>query len=296
MGSRSTIGRRLARGLALPLIMAVCMGLDLPENGPVPVDNPRQLPSADTPPPVPEEKPAPPEPSSPPADAPDPEAKDAPAPSPSKPAPDTAKPVPDTAKKPAPLPGITAPKEDETALAHCEAQLRKLGAVFDRVEPLTGENGCGIEAPYRIDQIVRGVTLSPATQLRCQTALALARWTGSVVIPAAKALPDTVTLTGINHGSTYVCRRRNNLATGKMSEHAIGNAIDIIDFEFKGRKPIGIVPRAGDGNIEEAFQRAVRGGACLHFTTVLGPGTDASHDDHLHLDIAERRGGYRLCE
>jgi hypothetical protein len=29
---------------------------------------------------------------------------------------------------------------------------------------------------------------------------------------------------------------------------------------------------------------------------VLGPGSDAFHDDHLHLDLAERRGGYRLCQ
>ena len=278
------------------------MGLELPEKGPVPVDNPRELPSGETAPPVPETTPVPetppvPKTKPPQVDAPEPternkldsEATDAPVPSPDKP-------VPETAKKPAPLPGITAPKEEESALAQCEAELRKLGAVFDRIDPVTGDNGCGVEAPYRIDQIARGVTLSPATQLRCETALALARWTGSVVIPATEALRDGVTLTAINHGSTYVCRRRNNLSTGKMSEHAIGNAIDIVDFEFEGHKPIGIVPRAGDGNIEEAFQRAVRGGACLHFTTVLGPGSNASHDDHLHFDIAERRGGYRLCE
>jgi hypothetical protein len=46
----------------------------------------------------------------------------------------------------------------------------------------------------------------------------------------------------------------------------------------------------------EAFQDAVRGAACMDFSTVLGPGSNASHADHLHLDIIARTSGYRLCE
>ncbi|MDP3524728.1 MAG: extensin family protein [Hoeflea sp.] len=284
----------MGRVLALPLVVLLGMGLDLPENGPVPAENPRQPQSVAKDPPLPVPKPSP--------EAPEPQSPDgAPvtpslaAPGPSNDAPAPQEKAPEKTEKPA-LPDIKAPKDDEAALAQCEAELRKLGAAFDRLDPVRGDNGCGIEAPYRIDEIVRGVALSPGTELRCETALALARWTASVVIPATGALPDEVTLTGINHGSTYVCRRRNNLDTGKMSEHGIGNAIDIADFKFEGRQPIGISPRQGDGDMEEAFQRAVRGGACLHFTTVLGPGSDASHAGHLHLDIAERRGGYRLCQ
>jgi hypothetical protein len=280
----------MRRLLAFPVLMVVCMGLELPKDGPVPVENPRPQSSVEDSVPVPATKPA--------AETTEPALQNG---TPEKQALETEEPAAsnpemETADKPASLPGITAPKPDEIALAHCEAELRKLGAIFERGDPVRGENGCGIEAPYKIDQIVRGVTLSPATQLRCDTALALARWSDAVVVPAAAALSDGTTLTGINHGSTYICRRRNNQADGKMSEHAIGNAIDVVSFEFKGRDPIPVSPRAGDGTVEEAFQRAVRGGACLHFTTVLGPGTNASHEDHLHLDIITRKGGYRLCE
>ncbi|MEG4644742.1 extensin family protein [Paracoccus sp. APAP_BH8] len=28
----------------------------------------------------------------------------------------------------------------------------------------------------------------------------------------------------------------------------------------------------------------------------LGPGANAAHVDHLHLDIKARRGGFRLCQ
>lgn len=265
--------------IGIPALMVVCMGLELPEDGPVPAANPRQQQSLDKVAPVPAPSPA--------AEVLKPDATDNSG---------AAKPQTDTSEKPAALPKIAAPEADETALAHCEAQLRKLGAVFKRQEPVRDDNGCGMDAPYSIDQIIRGVTLSPPSQLRCETALALANWTSKVVVPATSALPGQVKLAAINHGSTYVCRRRNNSATGKMSQHAIGNAIDIADFEFAKRKPIGISPRNGDGTIEEAFQRAVRGGACLHFTTVLGPGTNAAHAGHLHLDIIKRKRGYRLCE
>lgn len=248
----------------LPLLAFVLAGLDLPDAGPIPADKPPRaaIPSGATP--MPEA-----------ITAPGSGADD---------------------KEPSASHGIESPTDTEEDLARCETALRRHGATFKRAAPIAGDNGCGIGAPYAITEISKGVKLAPASQLRCSTALALARWVEAVVLPSASALPGEVRLSKITHGSTYVCRRRNNGAAGKMSEHAIGNAIDITGFEFEGRSPLAISPRAGRGTIEEAFQRTVRAGACLHFTTVLGPGSDSSHDDHLHLDIAERRGGYRLCQ
>ena len=36
--------------------------------------------------------------------------------------------------------------------------------------------------------------------------------------------------------------------------------------------------------------------ACARFSTVLGPGSDGHHEEHIHVDLAERRGGYKMCE
>ncbi|MFD0463084.1 extensin family protein [Microvirga aerilata] len=47
---------------------------------------------------------------------------------------------------------------------------------------------------------------------------------------------------------------------------------------------------------ESAFQAAVQKAACPIFTTVLGPGSDAAHGDHLHLDLRQRKGDYRICQ
>ena len=35
---------------------------------------------------------------------------------------------------------------------------------------------------------------------------------------------------------------------------------------------------------------------CARFTTVLGPGSDWYHEDHIHLDLMERRNNYRICQ
>ena len=83
---------------------------------------------------------------------------------------------------------------------------------------------------------------------------------------------------------------------GKLSEHAFGNAIDIMAFGFKDGSQIKVAPREREGSREESFQDAVRATACLHFTTVLGPGSDDAHSNHLHLDVIARSGGFRLCQ
>jgi len=189
--------------------------------------------------------------------------------------------------------------EDAAALRACRAELRGLGAEFtilDTIEPEGAEQaGCGVDTPFAVTRILPGIALEPETQMRCATALALAKWVRAEVLPAARAL-ELGQLTTLNHGSTYVCRPRNNVEEADISEHALGNAIDIMSFTFESGEAITVSPKEGDGDASEAFQKAVGSGACLHFTTVLGPGSDAYHDDHLHLDIAERSSDYRLCQ
>lgn len=209
-----------------------------------------------------------------------------------EPAPRTdAAPVPEEKTgKPAPDPVPPAP--GETALAACEAGLAELGVTFERRDPVDGAGNCGLPATYSVTRIAPGVRLEPETQMTCATA----RWVAEVVAPAARVFGEEVRLTSLRHASTYVCRNRNGQPDAKISEHALGRAIDIATFEFEGHAPLAVMPQQRRGSAEMAFQRAVRAGACLHFTTVLGPGADDFHDDHIHLDTAQRRGGYRLCQ
>ena len=186
---------------------------------------------------------------------------------------------------------LTETPED---LAACLAALDELGVVYTQSEPFSDPDNpdCGIANPITVTEIAPGLALEPPPVLRCDTALAAARWAQDVAIPLSAKL-GRGSLMVIDQGTATLCRPR---ADGEMSEHAWGNAIDVMGFRFAEGEPIPVEPRAGDGTLDEAFQRAVRAGACLDFTTVLGPGSDADHADHLHLDIRDRDGAFRICE
>jgi len=197
-------------------------------------------------------------------------------------------------KKPEPV--LTVEPETTADHAACLADLKAIGATFKEVERIDDGKGCGIDKPIVLDTVLPGIKLAPEGTMRCETALELARWTKDAVLPAAKAaLSEEGPLTTINQASSYVCRLRNNATSGKISEHARGNAVDIASFTFKGGKTIAIEPRDEDSTLSGAFQRAVTAAGCLYFKTVLDPGSDEAHEDHLHFDVLERKNGYRYC-
>lgn len=201
----------------------------------------------------------------------------------------------DEAAKPEKPPEPVKP-EDPAALEACLGALKEIGAEFKKLEPIRDEEqGCGVEAPIELSVVLPDIKLEPSGTMRCETALALSRWTKEMVLPAAAlALPEKK-VTAIANASTYICRNRNSAETGKISEHAKGNAVDISTIAFDKGEPLVMKPRGEDGTPEGAFQRTITAAACLFFRTVLSPGSDATHQDHLHLDVLERKGGYLYC-
>ena len=212
---------------------------------------------------------------------------------------------PDTeeaAEEPATPPEPLAPpiwqtlQETDDAFVACLGALNELGAVYTLADPQAEEDrDCGIANPVRLSEPVPGVAIDSPALMRCETAVALGTWMRDFVTPAAATLKRGPVVT-LAKGSGYQCRRRNNLPEGKLSEHAYGNAIDIMAFGFKDGSQIKVAPREREGSREESFQDAVRATACLYFSTVLGPGSDEAHSDHLHLDVIARDGGFRLCQ
>ncbi len=203
----------------------------------------------------------------------------------------------DEEKQPATPPPPPAPpvaSEDAEALKTCLADLAALGTKFKAAARIDEGEGCGIDRPLEVAEVLPGVDTGGA-QMRCETARSLARWVKDTVTPALRIAMPGRSIAGLSTGSTYACRLRNGASEGKISEHARGNAIDIAAFRLDDGSEITMKPRAEDGTLEGAFQRTATAGACLHFTTVLSPGSDAAHQDHLHLDVLERDSGYRYC-
>lgn len=188
------------------------------------------------------------------------------------------------------------PIEDPKALAACLADLKAIGARFETDKAIDDADGCGIASPITLTKLLPDVALEPEATLRCETALQLARMTRDMLKPAAEAaFPNKPKLTAIRHASGYVCRNRNSAEDGKVSEHAYGNAIDIAALRFGDEEEPVMIAKQDDGTAEAAFQRAFNAIACLYFTTVLSPGSDATHQDHMHLDVIKRKSGFRYC-
>jgi hypothetical protein len=185
--------------------------------------------------------------------------------------------------------------EDPKAYAACIAELKSMGVAFAEIERIDDGNGCGIDRPIEVRSLGNKIALDPPGTVRCQTAINLARWTREVVVPMLEKAQPMETLATVNQSSAYVCRKRNGASTGKISEHAHGNAVDIAGFIFKSGKTFTIAPRQEDPTLNGAFQRAIASAACLYFSTVLDPGSDKAHEAHLHLDTLKRKGGYRYC-
>jgi hypothetical protein len=185
-------------------------------------------------------------------------------------------------------------EENPQELQACLADLKAIGAKFEATDPIDEGKGCGIKQPIDVAEVLPGVDLGGAT-MRCKTALTLAHWLKDTAQPALTIAMPGRKIVRLVPGSTYQCRLRNNASTGKISEHARGNAFDVAAFKLDNGETITMKPRDEDSTLEGAFQRTATAGACLHFTTVLSPGSDAAHEDHLHLDVLERKNGYRYC-
>ncbi|MDE0922737.1 extensin family protein [Aurantimonas coralicida] len=174
----------------------------------------------------------------------------------------------------------------------CEDELTRRGVTFTVGDSIS-EGDCGVLRPVDLDRLSSGVTIAQPTQLLCRSALALDIWVASSVVPAAKTQFPGDAVTAFRHASTYVCRSRSS--GSRISEHARGSAVDVADFGFASGRRLGVEKQA-EGSPEQAFQRQIRVGACGPFKTVLGPGTDADHATHFHLDIAARRNGATYCK
>lgn len=279
----------LFRIISLVSAAALLMATSLPQTGPIPEQKPDQEQvQPDGKAPIPAEKPAT---------------------SPNGPVIPAEKPTAQPEEKPAsqpeeqtggqqmqgpPRPPLTIASEPDDEHQACLKALTAIGSTFKEIARIDDGNGCGIDKPIALSSPLPGIEFKPQGQMRCEAALALARWMKESVIPSAAAL-DNGKIVTINQASTYVCRLRNNASTGKISEHARGNAIDVASFTFENGKTIAIEPRREDPTLAGAFQRAASASACLYFTTVLDPESDAAHETHFHLDVIERNGGFRYC-
>jgi hypothetical protein len=206
--------------------------------------------------------------------------------------------VPLPRPRPEPPAAAVAPDEpgppEEAAPTACRLRLTAALATAPSLPPITGPGECGAPDVVRLEAVVlpdqSRVVIAPPAILRCTMAEAIVSWVREEAAPRALDLGSS--LRTLSNLASFDCRGRNNILGAKLSEHGKGNALDIRALKLADGRMVELT----DPLVPKDFREGLRQSVCARFMTVLGPGSDGYHEDHVHVDLAERRGGYRICE
>ena len=165
---------------------------------------------------------------------------------------------------------------------------------------IDGPGICGMTRPLKVSALANGsVGVDKTLTIDCPMIPALEAWLGAVVQPQAEARFGQKVAT-VNVFGAYSCRSIDNIEGAQLSEHAFGNAVDVSGFTLADGRTLEFVRDWKKADSQEAaFLHAAHAGACQYFTTVLGPGADMFHYNHIHLDLANHgatdTGPRRIC-
>lgn len=173
----------------------------------------------------------------------------------------------------------------------CDRRLTDL-AIFAFKPNIEGPGQCGGQDLVLLTgvRLANGkqVAVQPPALLQCDMAESLAAWVRDEAAPRLASKGGGLAV--IQQDDAYECRLRNHAASGKVSEHAHGLAFDLHALVLADKTVVAPT----DVYQPKDLRADLRESACHRFTTVLGPGEPA-HDSHIHLDILQRRAGYRIC-
>lgn len=139
------------------------------------------------------------------------------------------------------------------------------------------------------------VAMTPAATLACPIVSVLDRWLADSVQPAAQRWFGA-RVVEIRQISAYSCRGMNGNSRAHISEHAFGNALDIAGFTLADGRRVSVKEGWRGMPEEQGFLRDVQAAACQQFSTVLAPGSNAYHYDHIHVDLMRRTSQRVICQ
>jgi hypothetical protein len=185
----------------------------------------------------------------------------------------------------------------------CLAQLSGSGVVVESPAglPRPSDPACSIDDPVRLISVVdpalpeRRIQFPDKPLLACAMAGRMARFTADIAGPLALGVFGKE-LAAVATGPGFECRPRNRQAGAKPSSHGRGLAVDIAQMTLHGGGKVVVATPSGP--LDARFLAGFRAAACGSFNTVLGPGSDAAHADHIHLDMEPRGrdGRSKFCQ
>jgi hypothetical protein len=198
------------------------------------------------------------------------------------------------AAPPAAQPAEASEPEEPPPPSACRLRLTAELAVVQSAPPVVARGECGIEDGVRLEAVFlrdkTRVALTPPAIVRCTFAEAIVQWVREDLAPGVRSLGAP--LRSLDNYAAYDCRGRNRIVGAKLSEHGKANAIDVRSVKLANGTIVGLT----DPQVGKDLRLGLRKSTCARFTTVLGPGSDGYHEDHVHVDLAERTGGHRMCQ
>jgi hypothetical protein len=176
----------------------------------------------------------------------------------------------------------------------CRLALTEEIAIAPSIPDIQGPGGCGGTDLVKLEAIVlpskHRVAVTPAATLRCSTATAIADWVRTDLAPLTEKLGSELRV--LDNFDSYECRGFNRVPGAHLSEHGHANALDVRALKLADGRTISLTDRTVSRELRETILQSV----CARFMTVLGPGSDWYHEDHIHLDLMERRNNYKICQ
>jgi hypothetical protein len=176
----------------------------------------------------------------------------------------------------------------------CREALTEEIAIAPSIPDIHDAGGCGGTDLVRLEAIVlpdkQRVAVTPPATLRCSMASEIADWVRTDIAPIMSKLGSEVR--GLDNYDSYECRGFNGVRGAHLSEHGHANALDVHAFKLADGRSIALTDRTVPREVRESVLHSV----CARFTTVLGPDSDWYHEDHIHLDLMERRNNYKICQ
>ena len=186
-------------------------------------------------------------------------------------------------------PGPPAPPaSDSAAFRQCIGRLDRNVARYALLPDRTFGGGCSALGAVQLRDI--GTPVTNLGSMTCGLADAFTLWVQQDVQPIARR-EFGVAVQRVESMGTYSCRNVNGASTGKLSEHAHANAVDVNAFVLEDGRRFTVSANWNGGSDGARFLRDVRASACRRFVTVLSPDYNALHHDHLHFDM----GGRPFC-
>lgn len=182
-----------------------------------------------------------------------------------------------------PSAGHTPRAAPSEATLACFTELNRAGINFTPLPDQDFSGGCRTRGTLRLTDI--GTPTTNLGVITCPLARGFAAWVRYAVKPAARQVYGQ-DIARVETFGTYSCRNIYGAQSGRLSQHALANAVDVSAFVLADGRRITVLDGWNGEGRDQRFLRLIHDSACRRFGTVLSPDYNAAHANHFHFDMS----------